>query len=79
MPDALSSINRMLQAKQMTAVFYYSESVAKLSISFIVQDNCHNQYQLMLGIQNWQNSVKDLNDVVYQATEKTINEIPACN
>ncbi len=78
MPDALRSINQMLQAQRMNAVFYYSESIPKLSVSFIVQDNCHHQYQLMMGIQNWQSGIQNLNSVVYQAAEKTINEIPVC-
>ena len=78
MPDALRSINMMLQAQRMNAVFYYTESVAKLSMSFMVQDSCHNQYQLMLSIQNWQSNLQNLNSAVYQATEKTINEIPTC-
>lgn len=78
MPDALSAINQKLQAQRMNAVFYYSESVSKLAISLIIQDDCHHQYQLVLGIQNWQASMQDLNHVVYQAAEKTINEIPVC-
>ncbi|WP_312211450.1 transcriptional regulator [Pseudescherichia sp.] len=78
MPDALRSINQMLQTQRMNAVFYYSESIPKLSMSFIVQDNCHHQYQLMMGIQNWQSGIQNLNTVVYQAAEKIINEIPVC-
>lgn len=76
--DALHAINLKLEAKRMNAIFYYSESVAKLSISLLVQDNCHHQYQLVMGIQNWQSSIQKLNSIVYQAAEKTINEIPAC-
>lgn len=78
MPDALRAINAKLQAQRMNAVFYYSESVAKLSISLLIQDNCHHQYQLMLGITNWQTGINNLNSVVYQTVEKTINEIPVC-
>lgn len=78
MPDALHAINLKLEAQKLSAVFYYSESVAKLSISLLIQDSCHNQYQLILGIQNWQSNIQNLNSVVYQAAEKTINEIPAC-
>jgi len=78
MPDALRAINDKLQAQRMDAVFYYSESVAKLSISLLIQDNCHNQYQLMLGITNWQSGMNNLNSVVYQSAEKIINEIPVC-
>lgn len=78
MPDALRAINETLQAQRMKATVYYSESVAKLSISLLVQDNCHHQYQLMLGIENWQAGTHDLNSVFYQAAENTINEIPAC-
>ncbi|GAL58729.1 winged helix-turn-helix domain-containing protein [Pseudescherichia vulneris] len=78
MPDALRAINDKLQTQRMNAVFYYSESVAKLSISLLIQDNCHNQYQLMLGITNWQSGMNNLNSVVYQTAEKTINEIPVC-
>ena len=78
MPDALRAINEKLQAQRMKAAIYYSESVAKLSISLLVQDNCHHQYQLMLGIENWQTGTHDLNSVFYQAAENTINEIPAC-
>ncbi|WP_312456605.1 transcriptional regulator [Pseudescherichia sp.] len=78
MPDALRAINLKLEAQRMNAVFYYSESVAKLSLSLLIQDDCHHQYQLMLGIQNWQSSKPNLNSVVYQAAEKIINEIPAC-
>lgn len=78
MPDALRAINLKLQAQNMRAVFYYSESVPKLSLSLLIQDDCHHQYQLMLGIQNWQSNIKNLNSFVYQAAEKTINEIPAC-
>jgi len=78
MPTALQSINAKLQSQQMSAVFYYSESVAKLSITLLVQDNCHHQYQLMMGILNWQSGMQGLNSIIYQAAEKTINEIPAC-
>ncbi|WP_313488326.1 winged helix-turn-helix domain-containing protein [Pseudescherichia sp.] len=78
MPTALQSINTKLQSQQMNAVFYYSESVSKLSLSLLVQDNCHHQYQLMMDIVNWQSGMQDLNSIIYQAAEKTINEIPAC-
>lgn len=77
-PHTLQSINAKLESQQMNAVFYYSESVSKLSISLLVQDNCHHQYQLMMGIQNWQIGIENLDSIIYQAAEKTINEIPAC-
>lgn len=78
MPDMLRALNLKLKSQQMNAIFYYSDSVAKLSISLLIQDNCHHQYQLMMGIQNWQNNTQELNSFVYQAAEKNINEIPAC-
>lgn len=76
--DALRAINNKLQAQHLNAVFYYSETVAKLSMTLMIQDNCHHEYQLILDLQNWQASEQKLNSVVYQATEKTINEIPVC-
>lgn len=78
MPDALRSINLMLQTQRKSAVFYYSDSVAKLSISLIIQDNCHHQYQLILGIKNWHADMQNLNSFIYQTAEKTSNEMPAC-
>lgn len=77
-PDTLTAINLLLQQQQMSANIYYSESVSKLSISIIIDGGCHHQYQLMLGIQNWQADTKSLNSAIYQAFEKTIHEIPAC-
>lgn len=78
MPAALRSINTLLQARQMNADFYYSDSVAKLSISLLIQDSCHHQYQLMLHVKNWLTGIQNLDSVIYQAAEKTINETPAC-
>ncbi len=78
MPETLRAINTTLQAQQMNAVVYYSETVAKLSLSLLFQDNCHHQYQLMIGLQNWQANKQNLNSFVYQTAEKTINEIPVC-
>lgn len=79
MSDALHTINEKLQAQQLNAVFYYSETVAKLSMTLMIQDSCHHEYQLILGLQNWQANEQKLNSFVYQTTEKTINEIPACH
>lgn len=77
--ETLSNINQLLADRNTTLTIYYYNTILKLSVDIILKNSCGNEYQLIMGIDNWQFNTNALGTVIYQEVERTLNEMPACN
>lgn len=79
MPEAMTKIDGLLTAHKASVTIYYFNSIPKLSLDLIVTNRCQQQYQLIMGIQNWQTQATELGPLVYHEVERTLNEMPVCS
>lgn len=77
--ETLSHINQLLTDHNATLTIYYYNTIPKLSVDILLKNSCDKEYQLIMGIDNWQSNTNALGTVIYQEVERTLNEMPACN
>ncbi|MRT14694.1 CadC family transcriptional regulator [Enterobacteriaceae bacterium RIT711] len=77
--ETLSHINQLLLDRNATLTIYYYNTIPKLSVDILLKNHCEKEYQLIMGIDNWQSNTNALGTLIYQEVERTLNEMPTCN
>lgn len=75
--DTLYKIDKDLKIKDANLTIYYHMSLRRLDYTISVETQCAKK-QLNMTIYHWRQDDNLLNNVIYDETERKINEIPAC-
>lgn len=75
--DTLYKIDKDLKIKDAHLTIYYHISLRRLDYTISVETQCDKK-QLNMTIYHWRQDDNLLNNVIYDETERKINEIPAC-
>ncbi|AIN17040.1 hypothetical protein CH54_3208 [Yersinia rochesterensis] len=75
--DTLYRIDKDLKIKDAHLTIYYHISLRRLDYTISVETQCDKK-QLNMTIYHWRQDDNLLNNVIYDETERKINEIPAC-
>ncbi|HDL7358893.1 TPA: transcriptional regulator [Yersinia enterocolitica] len=75
--DTLYNIDKDLKIKDTHLTIYYHISLRRLDYTISVENQCDKK-QLNMTIYHWRQDDKLLNNVIYDETERKINEMPAC-
>ncbi|CNG87957.1 winged helix-turn-helix domain-containing protein [Yersinia kristensenii] len=75
--DTLYKIDKDLKSKDAHLTIYYHMSLRRLDYTISVETQCDKK-QLNMTIYHWRQDDNLLNNVIYDETERKINEIPAC-
>lgn len=75
--DTLYKTDKDLKTKQAHLQVYYHISLRRLDYTISVETRCDKK-QLNMTIYHWRQDDNLLNNVIYNETERKINEIPAC-
>lgn len=75
--DTLYKIDKDLKIKDAHLTIYYHMSLRRLDYTISVETQCDKK-QLNMTIYHWRQDDNLLNNVIYDETERKINEIPAC-
>ncbi|HEN3606181.1 TPA: transcriptional regulator [Yersinia enterocolitica] len=75
--DTLYNLDKDLKIKDAHLTIYYHISLRRLDYTISVENQCDKK-QLNMTIYHWRQDNNLLNNVIYDETERKINEIPAC-
>ncbi|MDA5493644.1 winged helix-turn-helix domain-containing protein [Yersinia intermedia] len=75
--DTLYKIDKDLKIKDAHLTIYYHMSLRRLDYTISVETHCDKK-QLNMTIYHWRQDNNLLNNVIYDETERKINEMPAC-
>lgn len=75
--DTLYKIDKDLKSKDAHLTIYYHISLRRLDYTISVENQCDKK-QLNMTIYHWRQDDNLLNNVIYDETERKINEMPAC-
>lgn len=75
--DTLYKVDNDLKIKDAHLTIYYHMSLRRLDYTISVENQCDKK-QLNMTIYHWRQDDNLLNNVIYDETERKINELPAC-
>ncbi|EKN3458523.1 transcriptional regulator [Yersinia enterocolitica] len=75
--DTLYKVDKDLKTKDAYLTIYYHISLRRLDYTISVENQCDKK-QLNMTIYHWRQDDNLLNNVIYDETERKINEMPAC-
>jgi DNA-binding winged helix-turn-helix (wHTH) protein len=75
--NGLFHINQMLEKRQSLMQVYFHTSEPLLNYSLVIKNNCEKK-QLAMNIYQWRINSEKTNNMIYEETEKVLNEMDSC-
>jgi len=72
------NLDTLLAKKNSSMKIYVYPSMDKLSLDLSLTNHCHQTWQVMLSIDNWQHDMDKLNNIITKHARRTLHEMPTC-
>lgn len=76
--ESLNKISSMMDKKNASIDVYYQATDAILHYTFSIKTRCEHE-ELSMNIFHWRINNERLNNLIYQETERKLNELATCN